>query len=112
MRSFCSLRVNTETAEGTRSGEAERVFPIDQRKLDGPQFAFAALRSGYSLLSAGMVQLAAKSGRQLFASACCLSSAFVRLGCKLSVSSVFEPSGPERRWAVGFFCRIKSVRMH
>jgi hypothetical protein len=112
MRSFCSLRVKTKAAEVTRSGEFQRLLLIGHQALAKLQLILAVSRSGYSWLSSSIVGVVTSFIGRLFASACCLSSAFVLVGGKLSVSGVLQSSGFVQRQAAGFFCRIESVRMH
>ena len=111
MRSFYSLRMKTEAAEGTRSGEGQKLLMIGQQELARLQLVLAASRSGYSWLSSSVVRIVASFIGRQFASACCLSSAFVRVRGKLVGSSLLQPSGSLQRRAVGFFSGIDGVRM-
>ncbi len=111
MRAFWSLRAKAETAEGTRSGEFQKPLLIWQQYLARLQLVLAASRSGYSWLSSSGVRIVASFIGWLFASACCLSTSFVRVVDRLSLSSSFQPSGFLQRRVAGFFCRIECLRM-
>jgi len=112
MRSFCSLRMKAEAAKGTRSGEGQKLLLIAQEELARLQLDHAVFRSGYSRLLSCIVRIVASFIGLLSASACFLSSSFVRAVGKLSLFSSPQPSGFLRRWAFGFFCRCEGVRMH
>jgi hypothetical protein len=111
MRSFCSLRVKTETAEGTRSGKFQRPLLIGHQDFARLQLILAVSRYGYSWLSSSIFRVVTSFIGRLFASACSPSSAFVGVGGKLSLSSSLQSSGFVQLRAVGFFCRIEGVRM-
>ena len=91
MRSFCSLRLKTEAAEGTRSGESHRRFLIGQKALARLQLVPASFRSGYSWRCSSFVRIVAGFIGRLFVS---VRPSHLDVGCRQA--SVLQEAGDQR----------------